>query len=130
LHGSNKYFIRVHNLSQPAFPVLQAKYCETFFCRLRGLTFRRSLAEGEGLLLVQSRESRLDASIHMFFMWMDIAVVWLNAQKRVVDVRLARRWRPLYMPQAPASYVLELSPAWMGRFAVGDQIEFHETSVD
>ncbi|MBL7164263.1 MAG: DUF192 domain-containing protein [Anaerolineales bacterium] len=119
----------VRNLNQSTFPTLQAQYCDTFLCRLRGLTFRRSLPDDEGLLLVQGRESRLDAAIHMLFMWMDIAVVWLNDQKRVVDICLARRWRPIYVPQAPASYVLELSPAWQGNFAVGDQIDFEETSA-
>ena len=119
----------VHNLTQSTVPALRVCYCDTFISRLRGLTFRRSLPDDEGILLVQSRENRLDAAIHMLFMWMDIAVVWLNGQKRVVDICLARRWHPFYVPKAPASYVLELSPARLANFAVGDQIEFEETSV-
>ncbi len=121
--------VNIRNLNQAAFPALQVRYCDTFLCRLRGLTFRRSLSADEGLLLVQSRESRLDAAIHMLFMGMDIAVIWLDGQKRVVDIRLARRWRLFYMPQAPASFVLELSPAWLGNFAIGDQIRFEETKA-
>ena len=62
-----------------------------------GLTFRRSLAPQEGLLLVQRNDSRVEATIHMFFMWIDLAVVWINMDNEVVDVQLAKRWRPAYM---------------------------------
>ncbi len=120
--------IKIRNLTQLEFPSLIVNYCDTFLCQLRGLTFRRSLADDEGLVLVRDRESRLDAAIHMLFMWIDITVVWLNDQKQVVDICLARRWRPIYMPQTPAKYVLELSPRWQPYFAIGDQIEFDEIS--
>ncbi len=120
----------IHNPSNPDFPLLRARYCKDFLCQLRGLSFRRSLPIDEGLLLVQSRESKLDAAIHMLFMWMDLTVVWLNKEKQVVDIRLARRWRPVYIPDAPAMYVLELPLTWQDKFALGDQIEFDETKSD
>jgi len=66
----------------------------------------------------------------MLFMWMDLTVVWLNKEKQVVDIRLARRWRPVYIPDAPAMYVLELPLTWQDKFALGDQIEFDETKSD
>ena len=121
--------LKVRNLNQSRFPTLFAELCDTFFCQLRGLTFRRSLPDDEGLIFVQSRVGRLDAAIHMLFMWMDITVVWLNESKQVVDVCLARKWRPIYMPSAPAMYILELSAGWQQYFSVGDQIEFDETSA-
>ncbi|MBC8504980.1 MAG: DUF192 domain-containing protein [Anaerolineales bacterium] len=90
--------------------------------------FRRFLPNDEGLLLVQRRESKLDAAIHMLFMWMDITVVWLNKEKQVVDICQALRWRPFYVPQTPAMYVLELPLTWKEHFAIGDQIEFDATT--
>lgn len=103
---------------------MKAPYCSSFFCRLRGLTFRRSLAEDEGLLLVQGNDSRLDAAIHMLFVWMDLAVVWINSAGEVVDVQLARRWHLVYVPQRSARYVLETVPARLDEFKVGDRIQF------
>jgi len=100
-----------------------AGYCASFLCRLRGLTFRRHMADDWGLLLVQQKDSRLDASIHMLFVWFDIAVVWINATNEVVDIKLARRWRPAYLPQRPARYVLELSPAHINDFNIGDHVQ-------
>ena len=105
---------------------MKALYCVSFACRLRGLTFRRTLAEDEGLLLVQGSDSRLDASIHMLFVWMDLAVVWINSAGNVVDVRLARRWHLAYAPQRPARYVLETRPARLDEFKVGDRIKFED----
>lgn len=121
-------WIEVRNLSRPQCPVFRARWCASFLCRLRGLTFRKSLLPGEGLLLVQSRPSRLDAAIHMLFVFIPLTIVWLNPLRQVVDVRLARPWRPLYYPKAPAQYVLEVAAQYFGCYAVGDQVLFNETS--
>ena len=96
--------------------------CASFLCRLRGLTFRRRLDDDEGLLLVGCRESRADTAIHMFFVFFSIAVVWLDESGRVVDARLARPFRPLYVPRAPARDVLEGPPALLERVQIGERI--------
>ena len=119
--------VLIHNLTSPDTPPVQARYCSSFCCRLRGLTFRRSLPSREGLLLVQGRDSRVDSSIHMLFVWFDLAVVWINNAQQVVDIRLARSWRPAYAPARPARYVLEISPERLGDFNVGDQLQFETT---
>jgi uncharacterized membrane protein (UPF0127 family) len=119
--------VLVHNLTRPHAHPIQARYCASFACRLRGLTFRRNLPPGQGLLLVQGRDSRMDSSIHMLFVWFDLGIIWINNAQHVVDVRLARRWRPAYLPASPARYVLELSPDRLGDFNVGDQIRLEPT---
>lgn len=121
--------IHITNLSRPLAQTIRAQYCDSFFCRLRGLTFRHSLPAKTGVLLVQSRDSRLDSSIHMLFMWMDLAVVWIDSSLRVVDVRLARRWKFAYLPQQPARYVLELPVDCQADFVVGDLLKFENLNV-
>jgi uncharacterized membrane protein (UPF0127 family) len=86
--------------------------------------FRRHLGDDEGLLLVGRRESRPDAAIHMLFVFFPIAVVWLDAEGRVVDTRLARPFRPAYAPSAPAKDILEGPPALLERVQVGHQLRF------
>jgi uncharacterized membrane protein (UPF0127 family) len=120
----------VHNLSCPEQPPVVAVYCASFFCQLRGLTFRRSLAPEAGLLLVQKRDSRLDAAIHMLGVFMDLAVAWINAAGEVVDVCLARRWRPFYVPRRPARYVLEMPPGRLGDFHIGDRVHIEQFQPD
>ena len=119
----------IHNLDQSQISPIKAYYCSSFLCRLRGLTFRRRLHPDRGLLLVQNRETRLDAAIHMLFVWMDLAVIWINSSYEVVDVRLARSWRPIYLPRRSASYVLELNVARLNDFTIGDRIDI-EKKVD
>jgi len=84
------------------------------------------LSPAQGLLLVQARESRLDAAIHMLFVWMDLAVIWINASDEVVDVKLARRWRLAYVPARPAIYVLELAAERLGDFEVGERVRIEK----
>jgi uncharacterized membrane protein (UPF0127 family) len=103
---------------------VRARTCDSFLSRLRGLTFRRTVAPDEGLLLVERKEGRLDASIHMLAVFTDLAVVWVNSDREVVDVRLARRWRPAYVPRKPARFVLELAPERLADFQIGDRLSF------
>jgi hypothetical protein len=79
----------------------------------------------EGLLLVESRDSRLDASIHMLFVYMDLGVIWINSDNVVVDAVLARAWRLAYAPHSPARYILEIRPERMSEFQIGDHVEFN-----
>lgn len=89
--------------------------------------FRSCLERGQGLLLVQPRDSRLDSAIHMLFVFMDLAVIWINSDMTVVDSVLARAWYPVYVPKSAARYILEIHPARLNEFKPGDKIEFiHE----
>lgn len=117
--------VTIENATRPLKVRLQAGYCVSFACQLRGLTFRRSLPANWGLLLVQHRESKMDAAIHMFMMWIDLAIVWINAQNQVVDVRPAYRWKSLLVPQTPAKYVLELPLNRLQDFQIGDEVKIN-----
>ena len=106
----------VENLHSPLISSLHAEYCASFLCRLRGFTFRRQIRHDEGLLRVYPRENRLDATIHMFFVFFDLAIVWINGQMRVVDVQYAHRWKSMIAPRTAAKYVLEISPQRLSEF--------------
>lgn len=81
-------------------------------------------------MLVQKKDNRVDAAIHMLAVFMDLAIVWIDTDGDVVDLRLARRWRPLYVPQKPARYILEMAPERLADFQVGDKVKFEEFSSD
>lgn len=115
-------WLQVYNRTQGGEALLRARWCASFGCRLRGLTFRRNLPPGEGLLLVESRESVPGAGIHMMAVFMELGVVWLDADFRVVDTVCAQPWR-MYLPAAPARYILEGTPALLEHVKMGDQLE-------
>jgi uncharacterized membrane protein (UPF0127 family) len=66
----------------------------------------------------------------MFFVFFDIGVIWLNADKRVVDTALAQSFRPYYAPSKPAQYFVECHPSALDHVNVGDQLSFEITSAD
>ncbi len=121
--------IAIENLNRPLPRPLQVGYAASYFERLLGLMFRKSIGLEDALLLVQGRDSVLDSAIHMMFVPFDLAVVWINRQGRVVDVQLARAWRPAYWSKEPACYVLELHASRLGDFHIGDQVRIDDQAV-
>lgn len=118
--------ISIENLNRRIEDGLRVKYCDTFLTQLRGFTFRSDLARGDGLVLVGRRDSRVDSSIHMFFVSFDLAVIWINSDMRVVDKVLAQSWKPAYFSKQPAKYVLEIHPDRWEEFQVGDRVQFKD----
>jgi hypothetical protein len=112
------------NETQGVTLVPRVRRADSFVTRLRGLTFRRRLGEGEGLWLVGRSESRAEAAIHMFFVFFPIGVLWLDRGNRVTDKMLARPFRPFYAPRSPAIGVLECQPEVLNHVEVGDRIRF------
>jgi uncharacterized membrane protein (UPF0127 family) len=109
------------NHSRSEKPLARARWCSSFLCRLRGLTFRRNLGEGEGLLLVETQEGRMNTAIHMFMVFFPITVAWLNEDFEVVDLKVAKPWR-MYIPSQASQYILELNSDMIDQVAVGDQL--------
>jgi uncharacterized protein len=116
--------VQIDNQSHPLIIPIRADYCTGFMDRFRGLMFRKTLAEHEGLLLVYPVESRVNSAIHMFFMNFDITTIWINSNNCVVDVCQALRWKPFYAPCEPACYVLETHVSQLNNFQPGDMVSF------
>ncbi len=116
--------ITIQNLSRILEKPATVGYCDSFTCKLRGLMFRPRLDLDDGLLLVEKRNSRLETSIHMFFVPFDLAVIWINSDMTVVDKVLAKSWKPAYLPKADAQYTLEIHPDRWADYEIGDKVEF------
>jgi len=107
-----------HQLSAP----LTVEYCDTFLKRFLGLMLRSRLNPGEGIMLVEASESRMNTAIHMLFMNFDIAVIWLNSSFIVVDMKIARRWSLAHIPAKPAKFIMEVHPIRISDFQIGNQL--------
>jgi uncharacterized membrane protein (UPF0127 family) len=118
--------ISIENANRRIDGPLRIKYCDTFLTQLRGFTLRSRLERDEGLVLVGRKDSRIDSSIHMFFVSFDLAVIWINSQMQVVDKVLARSWKPAYFSKEPARFVLEVHPDRWDDFQVGDKVQFKD----
>ena len=117
-------FISIENKNRRIDGKLRIKFCDTFLTQVRGMTLRPPITRDEGLLLVGTRDSRLDSSIHMLFVFFDLAVIWINSDMKVVDKIIAKSWRPAYFSKEAAKYVLEIHPDRAENFEVGDTVRF------
>ena len=115
--------VNIRNLSPPITTV-HVKYCDSFWSKFVGLMFRKELKHDEGIILVENRESKINTSIHMFFMNFDITVLWLDKDLIIVDKALARKGVPIYKPTMSAQYVLELHHSKFSDYSIGDQLVF------
>ncbi|HDD31894.1 MAG TPA: DUF192 domain-containing protein [Thermococcus litoralis] len=82
----------------------RVKVADTFFRRFRGLMLKPTI--DYALVFVLPRETRINASIHMFFMLQSIDVIFLDSSREIVDLKRAHPWR-IYMPRESAKYIIE-----------------------
>jgi uncharacterized membrane protein (UPF0127 family) len=118
--------LRLLNLTHPVDPALRVRYCDTFWSRFRGLMLAPPVELHGGILMDEKSDSRVNTSIHMFFMRFDIAVIWINSEMTVVDSAIARRWAPYYAPALPARYILETHPERIHDFKPGDRVKLQD----
>lgn len=78
----------------------------------------------DALILVEAADSTTATSIHMMFVFFPIAAIWINRAGIVVDCQIAKPFRPVYVAQAPARYVLEGPPDLLKLFQPGDRVQF------
>ena len=89
--------------------------------RLRGLMFRRSLRDGEGLWIAHC------SSIHMMFVPFPLDAVFLDRELRVVKVaRSVRPWIGLAVGGRGSHGVIEVASGAAASVLPGHQVEFRE----
>jgi len=90
---------------------IKAEIADTDEKRLRGLMFRESLPESEGMLFVFDKEDYY--GFWMMNMSFPIDIIWISANHTVVhiekNVQPCKVSCPFYTPNEKALYVLEVS---------------------
>lgn len=112
--------------SESPSTIVIVKYCDTFGSKLLGLMFTKELDPDRGIIIAEGRASRLNTAIHMFFMNYDITVLWLDEDLVIIDKVLAKKWMPMYLPNQPAKYVVELHESRFGDYVVGQKLLLNE----
>ena len=98
---------------------------DSAWARMRGLMFRRRM--GKPLLFVFPAPSISECAIHAFFVFFPFDAVYLDAGKKVVDVRESiRPFTPLVIPRKKAKYLIEAPAGWAkkNRLKQGSAISF------
>ena len=102
----------------------QLDFADSFVSRLMGLMFRKDPENGLILKLPSSR-SRRGSAIHMFFMRFPLDIIFLDYDKKVVDMVSIKPWNT-YTPKSPAKYVIELKEGSINNYKleIGDEMDF------
>jgi len=97
---------------------------DSFLSRFMGLMFRKDPEKGLILKLPSSR-SRRGSAIHMFFMRFPLDIIFLDADKKIVDMVSIKPWKT-YTPKAPSKYVIELKEDSINKYKleIGDEMDF------
>jgi uncharacterized membrane protein (UPF0127 family) len=95
----------------------------TFFSKLRGLMFRRGIAQP--LVFTFAAESRANA-IHSLFVFFPFDAVFLDASRRVADVQGVQPFSLLVTPKAPAKYLIEMRAGAAKKMGlrIGDEVRW------
>jgi len=112
----------IKNVSKNRILAKESKLCRSILSKTKGLMFS---AKPKPLVFTFSKEERW--SLHMLFVFFPIDVLWLNKDKKVVDIR--QKFRPfslLAKPQKKARYIIELPAGAIknSRTEIGDKILF------
>jgi len=96
-----------------------------FFSQVRGLMFEDKKKFNYALVFPQAVESRHGTSVHMLFVFFPIDIVFLDSDKRVVDVRRnVPSFLPYLAPKKSAKYFIEMPVGKSSGIEEGDIIEW------
>jgi len=84
----------------------EEEWADNSLKRARGLMFRRKL--DKALVFLLDRETKIGAAIHSYFVLFSFDIIWLDKERRVVDMRTVRPFRLIEIPKKAAKYFIEL----------------------
>ena len=103
----------------------KTRVAKSLFSQFKGLMFERKKSFDYALVFVLPRESRIAASIHTFFVFFPIDVVFLDGKKKVAEiVHALQPFTPLYAPKEKTAYFIELPEGKSAGIKKGDILEW------
>lgn len=115
----------IKNISKKKKIISSHRIADNMFSRAKGLMFSRQKDFDYGLIFDLERETKIGASIHMFFVFFPINLVFLDSNKRIIDLKLGLKPWQMTKPKTKCRYIIEL-PVEYGKkfFSVGDRISW------
>lgn len=112
----------IRNISKKNVVVENVKYCKGL-SKYVGLMFSRKI-ENKALIFEFKREQI--SAIHMFFVFYPIDLIFLNENKKVVEIKENLKPFNFYTPKNKAKYVIELSAGSVKKTktVIGDKLRF------
>jgi len=98
----------------------RVKKADSFWQKFKGLMFKRKGNYNYALIFDFGAEKRIEASIHMLFVFFPIDLVYLNKEKKVVELKHGiKPWSLNYTPKREARYLVELPEGTIKKEKIG-----------
>lgn len=115
----------IRNISKNRKIISSHRIADNVFSRAKGLMFSREKNFDYGLIFDLERETKIGASIHMFFVFFPINVVFLDSKKKIVDVKLGLKPWQMTKPRDKCRYVIEFPTKYDRKFfSIGDRLSW------
>lgn len=83
----------------------RTEYADSFWKKFRGLMFRKSL--DHALVFDLGKETRHGASIHSFFVFFAFDAIFLDKNKKIVDMKTVSPFG-FCIPRKPSRFIVEV----------------------
>lgn len=115
----------IKNITKNKILVNKIKFCKNFLNRSIGLILHKKL-KNKGLIFIYSKEKKI--SLHMVFVFFPIDVLFLDKNKKVIEIKKNFRPFSFYTAKKRAKYILELPDGTIKKTKtkLGDMIELEE----
>jgi len=115
----------IKNITKNKVIIKEQRIADTIFSRGLGLMFSRKADFNYGLVFDLERETRIGASIHMYFVFFPINIVFLDSKKKIVDIKLGLKPFRTVTPKAKCRYVIEFPTKYGSKmYSIGNRLNW------
>lgn len=115
----------IKNTTQNKIIISKQKIANNFCSRALGLMFSSKNKFNFGLIFDLERETTVGSSLHMFFVFYSINVIFLNKDKEIVDIKENFKPFTLYSTKEKCKYIIELPISITKKhYKLGDKISW------
>ncbi len=95
----------IKNITKNKILVYKIRLCKSFLNKSIGLILHKRLKD-KGLVFLYNKEEKV--SLHMIFVFFPIDVLFLDKNKKVIEMKKNFKPFSFYIPEKKAKYILEL----------------------
>lgn len=115
----------IKNISKKKNIIASHKIADNIFSRAKGLMFSKEKNFDYGLIFDLERETKVGASIHMFFVFFPINVLFLDSNKKIIDLKFGLKPWQMTRPMKKCRYIIELPIKYGKKFySIGDRLNW------
>lgn len=104
--------------------IRKVKIAHSLLQKAKGLMFENKGKFDYALVFVLKNKSKIEASVHMLFVFFPIGIIFLNEEKKVIEKVMLKPWTLNYTPKKPANYFIEVPTKYLNKVKINDKISW------